>query len=140
MKRSKRFKKKLALALWVLFFVPFWGSKAAHANDRSTIPGVGTCITSDPGEPPNLPDIFCVLVRVINALLAIVAGVAMIFLILGGIRYATAGGDEKALEQAQKAITYAILGLVISLGAVLIVNLIGTLLGISEPLTKIILP
>lgn len=65
-------------------------------------------------------------------LLFILAGVlAVIFLILAGIRWITSGGDAKAIEAARKQITYAIIGLAVSLLAFFIVNVLGTLLGVK---------
>lgn len=50
--------------------------------------------------------------------------VAFIFLLLGGIRWITAGGDEKAIAGARGMITGALIGLIIVLAAFTIVKLI----------------
>src|SRR5438876_505914 len=52
-------------------------------------------------------------VQVINILLGVVGLVAVIFLIIGGFRYVTAGGNEEAAESGKKTITNAIIGIVI---------------------------
>ncbi len=51
--------------------------------------------------------------RVINWLLGISAGLAVLFIIIGGIYYITAAGDESKIEIGKKMITYAIYGLLI---------------------------
>lgn len=44
----------------------------------------------------------------------ILAGLAAaIYLILGGIRYITSRGDEKAAESAKNTITFAVIGLIV---------------------------
>lgn len=53
------------------------------------------------------------------------------FLIMGGIRYLTAGGDTKATEAAVKTITNAVIGLTIVLGAFGIARVLESVFGIS---------
>ena len=53
-----------------------------------------------------------------------VGSLSVIFLIVGGIMYATSFGQPDRLRQAKNAITWAIAGLVISLSAFAIVSLI----------------
>lgn len=67
----------------------------------------------------------------VNLLFIVAAVLAIIFLILGGIRWITSGGDPKGVEAARKQITYAIIGLIIVFLAFLIVNTIGGLFGIK---------
>jgi D-alanyl-lipoteichoic acid acyltransferase DltB (MBOAT superfamily) len=62
-------------------------------------------------------------------LIGIVGGLAIIFIIIGGIRYILAGGNEKATAAAKNQITAALIGLVIALLAVVIVVIVGTILG-----------
>jgi len=50
--------------------------------------------------------------------------VAFIFLLIGGLRWITAGGDEKAVAGARGMVTGALIGLVIVLAAFAIIRLI----------------
>ena len=54
---------------------------------------------------------------------------AVIFLLIGGIRYITSGGDPNKIHDARNTLMYSILGLVIILAAYFIVNGILFLLG-----------
>lgn len=56
---------------------------------------------------------------------------ALGFLIYGGIKWITSGGDKAGVESARKIITYAIIGLVIAFLAFFIINLIGTFFGVK---------
>ena len=56
---------------------------------------------------------------------------ALAFIIFGGIKWITSGGDKTALEGARKMITYAIIGLVISFLAFFIINIIGNFFGVN---------
>lgn len=52
-------------------------------------------------------------VNAFNAVLAIAGAVAVIFVILGGLRYATSQGNSDALRSAKEMIIYALVGLVV---------------------------
>jgi hypothetical protein len=56
--------------------------------------------------------------------------VAVIFIIVGGIRLITSAGSSKAIEGARKTITYAVVGLVLSISAY------GILVFIQSQLTR----
>jgi len=79
------------------------------------------------GSAPDITGLLCVLVRIISILLASAGGIALLFLIIGGLRYMASGGDEKAITAAKSAITYSVLGLIVILGAIFGVNLILTI-------------
>lgn len=58
------------------------------------------------------------------------AGVLLfIYLVMGGFKYLTAGGDEKAIQEAKKIITNAVIGLVIVVVAWFVVAIVQTVLG-----------
>lgn len=62
--------------------------------------------------------------QVTNTVLYIVGIVAVVMLIVGGIRYITSGGDAKKVTDAKNTVLYAIIGLVISFLAFAIVNFV----------------
>lgn len=62
--------------------------------------------------------------QVTNTILYVVGIVAVIMLIVGGIRYVVSGGDSKKVTDAKNTVLYAIIGLVISLLAYAIVNFV----------------
>ena len=59
-----------------------------------------------------------------NTILYIVGIVAVIMLIIGGIRYVVSGGDAKKVTDAKNTVLYAIIGLVICFLAFAIVNFV----------------
>ena len=81
----------------------------------------GACVPAG-GGVPEISGILCVVVNIIDYLLTIAAAVAFIMIVVGGIQYMISGGDEKAITASKATLTYAVLGLIIILGAVLIVN------------------
>lgn len=72
------------------------------------------------------------IVRAIIQFILVVAFVlAFIMLLIGGIRWITAGGDEKAVASARNMITAALIGLVIVLVAFALIKLVETFFGVS---------
>lgn len=65
-------------------------------------------------------------------LITISPGVIVIFLAIGGIKYMSSAGDERALASARRFITLTILGSVVILGVVAIFRFIlGYFLGLA---------
>lgn len=76
------------------------------------------------GCPANLFGNEGVFSQVTSVILYIVGIIAVIMLIIGGIRYITSGGDAKKVTEAKNTILYAIIGLVICFFAYAIVNFV----------------
>ena len=53
------------------------------------------------------------------------------YLLLGGFRYLTAGGDQKMTTEAKNIITHAIIGLAIIAGSYIIVRIVESIFGIN---------
>ncbi|MDO4752875.1 MAG: pilin [Candidatus Saccharibacteria bacterium] len=64
--------------------------------------------------------------QITNIVLYIVGVVAVIMLIIGGIKYVVSGGDAKKVTDAKNTVLYAIIGLVIAFLAFAIVNFVIT--------------
>lgn len=76
------------------------------------------------GCPSNLFGDTGVFRQVTNVILYIVGIVAVIMLIIGGIRYVVSGGDSKKVTDAKNTVLYAIIGLVVCFLAFAIVNFV----------------
>lgn len=76
------------------------------------------------GCPSNLFGDTGVFRQVTNVILYIVGIVAVIMLIVGGIRYVVSGGDSKKVTDAKNTVLYAIIGLVVCFLAFAIVNFV----------------
>jgi len=66
-----------------------------------------------------------IIASVIDWLLSIAAGLTILFIVIGGIYYVTAAGDEHRMTTAKMIITYSIMGLLfiaISYSIVVTVN------------------
>ena len=65
----------------------------------------------------------------INVVLGIGIALTVIFLILGGIKYMSAGGDAKAAQEARGALTNAVIGFIVVLGAFTIRTVVTSVVG-----------
>lgn len=89
--------------------------------------------TIDPTQI-GLPTAFSELGGLISVLLPAIVWLAgfatFLYLLMGGFKYLTAGGDEKAVAEATKMMTSAVIGLVIVFGAWWGIRIIETVLGL----------
>lgn len=71
------------------------------------------------GSADELPDR---IKTIVNILLFLLGAIAVIMIIIGGIRYATSNGDAGSVKGAKDTILYAVIGLVVAILAFAIVN------------------
>lgn len=62
--------------------------------------------------------------NVVNVLLFVLGAIAVIMIVVGGIRYTLSNGDAGAITGAKNTILYAVIGLVVALLAYAIVNFV----------------
>jgi hypothetical protein len=61
---------------------------------------------------------------VINILLYILGMVAVVMIVIGGIRYTTSNGDSSAIKSAKDTILYSVIGLIVAILSYTIVNFV----------------
>ena len=76
--------------------------------------------------------------QITNVILYIAGIIAVIMLIVGGIKYLISGGDSKKVTDAKNTVLYAIIGLVICFLAFAIVNFVISTLPTSEDQTSLL--
>jgi hypothetical protein len=87
------------------------GCTDPSANDPLT---AGASCSQANGTRDNLFAPNGIFVVVANTLIFLVGAVAVIMLIVGGLRYVVSSGDSKAVESAKNTILYAIVGIVVA--------------------------
>jgi len=93
-------KKITSLALCAMSIVP----ASVFAADIPTV---------SPVTPSGNLTIESVLSMVIYWILGLTGGIAVLFLILGGLQYVTSSGNKDKAEQAKQTILYAVIGLIV---------------------------
>ncbi len=71
-----------------------------------------------------LDSIKILLSNAINLLTGVAGAIAFIFIIIGGYQYMTSLGNEEQANKAKQTLLYAFLGLIIILGAYMIIRFI----------------
>lgn len=87
----------------------------------------GACSNGGSGAVCNASssdDFSKIMQNIINMMLYVLGIIAVIAIIIGGIRYATANGDASHVKQAKDTIMYAVVGLIVAIMAGAIVNFV----------------
>jgi hypothetical protein len=74
--------------------------------------------------PANQPSLNVIIARVINILSSLAAVIAVIMIIIAGLRYITSAGDSAKATSARNTILNAVIGLVIAVFAQVIVRFV----------------
>lgn len=61
---------------------------------------------------------------IVNILLFILGAIAVIMIVIGGIRYVTSNGESAAITSAKNTILYSVIGLIVAIMAYAIVNFV----------------
>lgn len=75
-------------------------------------------------QPSNLFGNAGVFSTISNVLLFIVGAVAVIMIIIGGLRYVVSGGDASQVQAAKNTILYALIGVIVAILAYAAVNFV----------------
>lgn len=73
------------------------------------------------------PTLSSLALEVLNFLLSIIGVLAIIMLVIGGLIYLTAAGDENKAETGKKIVTYAVVGVGVALAALVITTQVANL-------------
>ena len=91
--------------------------------------GYGEDVSKELSLPSAIePDVRVTIIRIINYILSFLAIIGVIMIIIGGLTWATAGGNEEKVGKAKKTILSAVIGLAVVLLAWVIVNYIITII------------
>lgn len=88
----------------------------------STLPGPDGDAQGDKGARNFLVDV--VLPRFAVAFIGTIGGISLLFVIIGGVRFATIFDNEEAIEKAKKQVIYGIVGFLLALLSYTIVRAI----------------
>jgi len=121
-----------SLALIIGIAAPFAMATAVGASNESALcegsggtwtankdlPNGGSCSTG------NGRTVAGTLQQVTDVLIFLIGAIAVIMIIVGGIRYATSSGDQASLTSAKNTVLYAIIGLIVAFMAYALVRFI----------------
>jgi len=73
----------------------------------------------------------------VNSLLLVGATIAVVMIMISGIRMITSGGDATKLASAKRRMIFSIIGLILILGAFFLVGIVMKVLGINSDLSTL---
>jgi len=111
----------LAIAVGAAIFLKEIATALGIKNDFFTVGG------NNIEKLEDVEGMQTVMTRVISLLLTSLGMLGIIGLIIGGLWYLNAGGNEDKMEIGKKTLIYSILGLVIAIGSLIIVKQIAVL-------------
>lgn len=131
MTKALRFRITRIIASAMMLIIPFAVPAVAHA---ATVDTTGYACTganlslanqANTGNCQNATNGFDTLLKsIINVISVIVGAVAVVMIIVGGLRYITSGGESSSVSGAKNTILFAIIGLIIVVFAQLIVQFV----------------
>ena len=84
--------------------------------------------TTCTGQTKDNTDLGSFIKKVVNIIVFVVGAVAVLMIVIGGLRYTISSGDQAAVTSAKNTILYAVVGLIVAVMAYAIVNfVVGTL-------------
>lgn len=122
----KHFKKITTFSIGALSFLT-----SASPVFAQTSSWTGVCISKTDTDVATLQGIQCLVANLLSTFLTLVGIAAFIMLIISSFRILFSGGNSQVMEKAKNSVTYAIIGLVVAVGAFVILNLIAEFTGVK---------
>jgi uncharacterized membrane protein len=89
----------------------------------------GVCFPANTGLLETSVDI--IILALLRWITLVFASIAVIMLVICGIKYLTSAGDQGAVESAKSCVKWSIVGIIVALGAMVVIRFVyTTLLGI----------
>lgn len=124
MKKIRLIITSLALVLGVVSAVAVPAGVASAAGAEEICKGAGGRWVGDECVKAGEATLQVQIQQIVNVLLFVLGAIAVIAIIIGGIRYATSNGDSSQITSAKNTVLYAIIGLIVAILAYAIVNFV----------------
>lgn len=127
-----KFKTLILLTIWASYLL---AAKSASAVVPGGDGGGSFTIRSVFSPAGIFADFGRLASAIILILTSFTGALSMIFIIISGIKLVTAGGDPKKMADARNTLTYAIIGLIVTALAFIILRVVQFFLGANIPIT-----
>lgn len=127
-------KKTVFSVVWCLFLtytLAFPTSIKADVDSGIGETKIPDASIADYGDTAQFSDLQTMFGNVLSVALQLIGIAMFVMIVVGGFKYLIAGGDAKATESAQSAITNAIIGLVLAIAAWFILLAIEKFTGVK---------
>ena len=113
--RIKSFGYKAAAAGTMALTYAHVASAATNCDPTSATIADGAKCAAPNGSSDNLFIAGGIFQQISNTLIFLVGAIAVIMLIIGGLRYVTSNGEAASIKGAKDTITYAIIGIIVAI-------------------------
>lgn len=96
----------------------------AHAADVDPKEEILKGVDKAGGGSSSGTELNTIIENIVNLLLFVAGAVAVVMIIIGGIRYITSNGEQTHVKAAKETILYSVVGLIVALLAFAIVNFV----------------
>lgn len=106
---------------------------SANPAQAQTLPWSGVCVgtTEKSADVATIQGLECLIANVFTVIITIIGLAGFIMFVAGAITWMLSGGDSGKVQSARGSMTYAVTGMVVTLSAFIILNLIASFTGIS---------
>ena len=105
---------------------PLVTAAVTYADSTDPVSQIQSGFTDVGGTDSSGDDFKTYMKTIVNVMLFILGAIAVIMIVIGGIRYTTSNGDSSQITGAKNTILYAVVGLVVAILAYAIVNFVIT--------------
>jgi len=112
---------------------------AAITSFRSVSPAIaqtsvwtGTCVGGTSNDVATIQGLECMIANIFTVIITLIGLAAFLMFIIGSVRWLMSGGSTDGTKKAKDTLTYAVIGIVISLSAFIVLNLVAGFTGVNE--------
>lgn len=129
-------KKRLQSILWIMLgsFYAFPSVASAQTKEWK-----GVCVAGPDHDVATIQGLECLIANVFLVFITILGLVGFVMFMVGAFRWLASGGNSKNVEGARNTMLYAVVGLVVSLSAFVVINLIADFTGV-DIIRKFVIP
>lgn len=110
------------------FFVFLTSALPAHAQTSSWR---GVCVSTTDPDVATIQGLQCLIANILSIFLTTLGITGFIMLIVGSMRWLLSGGNSQNVDKAGKTMTFAVVGIVVSLSSFIILRLIAEFTGVQ---------
>jgi hypothetical protein len=92
----------------------------------------GVCVSGKDNDVATIQGLECLIANVFTVIITLIGLSAFVMLIVGSVRWLVSGGNSSNLDKAKSTMTYAIIGIVVTLSAFIVINLIAGFTGVES--------
>jgi hypothetical protein len=113
--KSLGYKAAAAGALTLSYAQVAAAAPACDPSASDNLVATGAACAAPKGSADNLFVAGGIFQQISNTLIFLVGAIAVIMLIIGGLRYVTSNGEAASIKGAKDTITYAIIGIIVAI-------------------------